>query len=287
MASTSSNDTTHVSLSSTLSLPKSCTKQTTNKIENLIEYSYIPELAQINESSFPLISPYQLYKSGNSFTRSIKTLISTKRPHPKEYIQSSRLDQCSLQATTAKQYVTLEIPQELITNWKREGYTHLHLGGVRLILTLHGRKGLPVTARVAMLDSRFKQYQDAVISTVLSTLHAGSVLLAFYPNFNLSLQDTNLPTALKVHVQIQGAKQISSAKIVTLHHQLVYRLQNHALDLPAPEHNSDALMVLAKSDQIPTIIQIPRQIPRDELIKLVPLEWISNYEQFHNNTAPI
>ena len=130
MASTSSNENTitssYISLSSTLSLPKSCTKQTTNKIENLVEYSYILESAQINESSFPLISPYQFYKRGNSFTRSIKTLISTKRPYPKEFIQSSRLDQCSLQATIAEQYVTLEIPQELITNWKREGYTHLH-----------------------------------------------------------------------------------------------------------------------------------------------------------------
>ncbi|KAH9680080.1 hypothetical protein KPL71_026410 [Citrus sinensis] len=138
-----------------------------------------------------------------------------------------------------------------------------------------------------MLDTRFKQYQDAVIGTVLTTLHAGSVLLTFYPNFNLSLQDPNLPTTLKVQIQIQGAEQISSAKIATLHHQLVYRLQNHALDLPTPEHHSDTLMVLAESDQIPTIIQIPRQIPRHELIKLMPLEWISNYEQFHNNTAPI
>ncbi|KAH9780730.1 hypothetical protein KPL71_008191 [Citrus sinensis] len=138
-----------------------------------------------------------------------------------------------------------------------------------------------------MLDTRFKQYQDAVIGTVLTTLHAGSVLLTFYPNFNLSLQDPNLPTTLKVQIQIQGAEQISSAKIATLHHQLVYRLQNHALDLPTPEHHSDTLMVLAESDQIPTIIQIPRQIPCHELIKLMPLEWISNYEQFHNNTGPI
>ncbi|KAH9727785.1 hypothetical protein KPL70_008797 [Citrus sinensis] len=285
MASTSSSP--PVTLSSTLSLPKSCTSHTTNKIENLVEYSYIPESAQISESSYPLLSPYQLYKRPSSFTRSIRTLISTRRPHPKEYIQSSRLDQCALQATSAEQYVTLEIPSELLSNWKREGYTHLHLGGIRLILTLHGRKGLPVTARLAMLDTRFKQYQDAVIGTVLTTLHAGSVLLTFYPNFNLSLQDPNLPTTLKVQVQIQGAEQISSAKIATLHHQLVYRLQNHALDLPAPEHHSDTLMVLAESDQIPTIIQIPRQIPRHELIKLMPLEWISNYEQFHNNTAPI
>ncbi|KAH9741807.1 hypothetical protein KPL70_002756 [Citrus sinensis] len=236
MASTSSLP--PVTLSSTLSLPRSCTSHTTNKIKNLVEYSYIPE-------------------------------------------------SCALQATSAEQYVTLEIPSELLSNWKREGYTHLHLGGIKLILTLHGRKGLPVTARLAMLDTRFKQYQDAVIGTVLTALHAGSILLAFYPNFNLSLQDPNLPTTLKVQVQIQGAEQISSAKIATLHHQLVYRLQNHALDLPTPEHHSDTLMVLAESDQIPTIIQIPRQIPRHELIKLMSLEWISNYEQFHNNTAPI
>ena len=71
--------------------------------------------------------------------------------------------------------------------------------------------------------------------------------------------------------------------MATLHYQLVYRLQNHALDLPTP----NALMVLAESDQIPMIIQIPRQIPHHELIKLMPLEWISNYEKFHNNSAPI
>ena len=156
-----------------------------SKIENLVEYSYIPESAHINEPSFPLLSPYDLYKRLHSFTRSIRTFVSTKRPHPKEYIQSSRFDQCSLQANTTEQYVTLEIPPELISNWKREGYTHLHIRGVRLILTLHGRKGLPVTSRLTMLDARFIHYQDAVIGTVLTTLHAGSVLLTFYPNFNL------------------------------------------------------------------------------------------------------
>ncbi|KAH9780744.1 hypothetical protein KPL71_008201 [Citrus sinensis] len=142
----------------------------------------------------PLISPYKLYQRPNSFTRSIRTLISTKRPAPKEYIQSSRLDQCALQVTSRA------IPPELVAQWKREGYTHLHLGGVRLILTLHGRKGLPVTARLALLDTRFKEYQHAVIGTVLTTLHPGSVLLTFYPNFNLSLDDPNLPTTLKAPI---------------------------------------------------------------------------------------
>ncbi|KAH9752095.1 hypothetical protein KPL71_014558 [Citrus sinensis] len=76
---------------------------------------------------------------------------------------------------------------------------------------MNGRKGLPVTARLAMLDTRFKQYQDAVIGTVLTTLHAGSVLLTFYPNFNLSLQDPNLPTTLKVQIQIQAPIQTSES----------------------------------------------------------------------------
>ena len=58
-------------------------------------------------------------------------------------------------------------------------------------------KDYQVTTRIAMLDTRFTHYQ---------TLHDGSVLLTFYPNFNLSLQDPNLSTALQVQVQIQGAE---------------------------------------------------------------------------------
>ncbi|KAH9716804.1 hypothetical protein KPL71_021584 [Citrus sinensis] len=258
-SSTPSSSSSHISLSSTLSLPKSCSKHITSKIENLVEYSYIPESAQINESQFPVMSPYNLYKQKTSFTRSICTLISTKRPLPKEYIQSCRLDQCALQAPQSEQYVTLEIPPDLVANWKREGYTHLHLGGVRLILTLHGRKGLPVTARIALLDTRFKQYQHAVIGTVLTTLHAGSVLLTFYPNFNFSLEDPNLPTTIK----------------------------NHALDLPTPHTTSDALMILADIDTNPTIIQIPKQIQKQELLTLMPLEWLTNYEHFHQNSEPV
>ncbi|KAH9680157.1 hypothetical protein KPL71_026445 [Citrus sinensis] len=147
--------------------------------------------------------------------------------------------------------------------------------------------GLPVTARIALLDTRFKEYQHAVIGTVLTTLHAGSVLLTFYPNFNLSLEDPNLPTTLKVQIQLQGAELTPTSKIATLHHQIAYRLQNHALDLPTPYTTSDALMILADTDTIPTIIQIPNQIPKQELLKLMPLEWLTNYEHFHQNSEPV
>ena len=63
------SDQSAISISSTLSLPKTCTKHMASKIENLVEYSYVPDSAQISESSTPLISPFQLYRRGNTFTR--------------------------------------------------------------------------------------------------------------------------------------------------------------------------------------------------------------------------
>ncbi|XLQ99087.1 hypothetical protein S83_065286, partial [Arachis hypogaea] len=54
---------------------------------------------------------------------------------------------CGLKVTTTEQYITLEIPQELIQNYQNQGYTHLHFGAVRLILTLHGRRSLPMIAK--------------------------------------------------------------------------------------------------------------------------------------------
>ena len=75
--------------------------------------------------------------------------------------------------------------------------------------------------------------------------------------------------------------------MATLHHQLVYRLQNHALDLPTPQTSSDALMIIADSETIHSIVQIPRQIQKNELLKLMPLEWLSNNEKFHQNSQPV
>ncbi|KAL0444951.1 UNVERIFIED_CONTAM: polyprotein [Sesamum latifolium] len=75
--------------------------------------------------------------------------------------------------------------------------------------------------------------------------------------------------------------------MATLHHQLVFRLQNHSLDLPN-QGSRDAPMVLANSGtEVPMIIQIPRQILRKDLEKLVPTEWITNYESLQQQHETI
>ncbi|WVY90316.1 hypothetical protein V8G54_035830 [Vigna mungo] len=135
------------------------------------------------------------------------------------------MEQCSLVATPEEHYVTIKILKELIRHWQHEGYTHLHYGPIRLIISLHGRRGLPISARVSLIDSSFLHYENAIVGTVLTTLHAGSVVLTMFPNYNVSLRDPTVPQRLKVQVQIMGVRQVVEALCATLHHQIIYRLQ--------------------------------------------------------------
>ncbi|KAI5411214.1 hypothetical protein KIW84_056373 [Lathyrus oleraceus] len=124
--------------------------------------------------------------------------------------------------------------------------------------------------------------------TVLTTLHAGNVILTIFPNYNVSLSDNTLFTRLKVQVQITGTDQVPEAMSATLHHQIIYRLQNHSIDLPLSGCSSDSLLVVTnREEDIPSIVQIPRRITREELTQLIPLEWITNYERLHVDRRPI
>ncbi|KAF3453179.1 hypothetical protein FNV43_RR03616 [Rhamnella rubrinervis] len=60
-----------------------------------------------------------------------------------------------------------------------------------------------------------------------------------------------------------GFEQVAIAYLRLLHHQLVYRLQNHALNLPGPGLQGDPMLVttekddIREMDDIPSIIHIP------------------------------
>ncbi|KAI5438191.1 hypothetical protein KIW84_024076 [Lathyrus oleraceus] len=122
----------------------------------------------------------------------------------------------------------------------------------------------------------------------LALLDARSVLLTIFPNYNVILNDNTLPTRLKVQVQITGIDQVPEAMSATLHHQMIYRLQNHSIDLPLSGCSFDSLLVITnREEDIPSIVQIPRRITREELTQLIPLEWITNYERLHVDRRPI
>ena len=107
---------------------------------------------------------------------------------------------------------------------------------------------MPIVARVTLLDIRFLEYQHACISTVQTTLNAETIFVTLYPNFNIALSDPQLLSFLKVQLQLTGAPQTADSIVATLHYQMVYRVQNHALNLNFQHENEDALFISMQND---------------------------------------
>ena len=142
---------------------------------------------------------------------------------------------------------------------------------------------------MALLDSRFLEYQHAVIGTVQTTLNARTVFVTLFPNFNMPLKDPHLCDALKVQVQIIGASQVQDTYAATLHYQLAYSLQNHAIDVAVPEiaQTDDALLIQVGLRLTPMCTFVPRQLTRDQMISLFPESWITKYESLHQAVQSI
>ncbi|CDP21822.1 unnamed protein product [Coffea canephora] len=254
-------------------------KINSSKLDYFYEVFVEPEV--VNPASLPLINPYTTFgKKSFSPTRVIKSLIQYHPKGIKEYIQASKIDQHPIPATKKEQFITLHIPNDFPLQWRQQGYTHVHFGAIRISLPFHGRKGLPIVARVALLDTRFTQYQHACIATVETTLNAGTVFVTLFPNFNMSLVDPHLLDSLKVHVQIIGVDQVQDAIAATLHYQMAYRVQNHALDLTIPG-GEDALLIQVDEKNSTSCTHIPRQISKSDLVQLLPNSWITDYENLH------
>nr|VDD05404.1 unnamed protein product [Brassica oleracea] len=196
----------------------------------------------------------------STFPRSVRDLIKPSSSRKvMEYVQSSKFSSCQVPATEEEQFISLNILENLPRLWQQQGYTHLHFGVVRIGLTLHARKGLPVIARIALIDSRLKSYQQACIGTTL-----------------------------KVQLQLIGAPMQEKSVAATLNHQIVYRIQDHALDLVLPSSDEALYLEVTYASQAPNSIQIPRQISRKELLRRLPESWATSYEKLHQATqSPI
>ncbi|KAK8575472.1 hypothetical protein V6N12_063144 [Hibiscus sabdariffa] len=265
----------------------SFTSHKSKKIASLYELDYYED-DKIQPTELPLVNPYLAYQK-TSFPpplKSIKSLIHTPSKTIKEYVQSSRFDKCPITGSAQEQWVTLQIPSDFPKRWIEAGYSHIHFGAIRLALNYHGVEGKPVVARIALLDTRYLKYEDACIAIVEATMNSGLVMVTLFPNFTMALADPNLIEALKVQIHIVGAPQVEDSIIATLHYQFAYRIQDHAFKLSGCG-TGHSLFLSVHTKNEPHCIHIPRQIPRKDLINLLPDSRVTNYEKIHEQRQPI
>jgi len=88
-------------------------------------------------------------------------------------------------------------------NFQANGFfkaIHIHFGAIRLALSYHGRKGIPVAVRLALLNTRYLEYQHTCIGSLETTLNCVTVVVTFYPNFNMALDEPQLNHFLKIQL---------------------------------------------------------------------------------------
>lgn len=256
-----------------------------SKLEYLYEIEYLPDEARVPPTSFPVVNPYSVYmKPPSGLKSTLKKLIGKPTPTlVKEYVQTSKFNQNQVPANEAEHFFPIELPREYLQPWLSQGYTHIHFGAVKIAPTFHGRKGLPVISHLGLLDTRFTQYQYAVIENIQTTLNSGTMFITLYPNFNLPLNDPHTFNALAVQVQISGALQIATSYAATVHYQIAYRIQNHYFDIPFPEFIKveETLFLKVDTNKVSHCTYVPRQLSTGQLQLLLPDKWITNYENIH------
>ncbi|CAN7084525.1 unnamed protein product [Brassica oleracea var. botrytis] len=72
--------------------------------------------------------------------------------------------------------------------------------------------------------------------------------------------------------------------LATLHHQIVYRIQDHALNLVLPSSDEALYLEVSSASQAPKSIQILRQISREELLHRLLESWVTSYENLRQGT---
>ncbi|KAM7514863.1 hypothetical protein LguiA_004446 [Lonicera macranthoides] len=254
-----------------------------DKIESLYEITHLP-VEQIPETKLTITNPYHVFQkpSSESFTKRVRQLVSSDKSKlpVKEFVQCTPFDSLFVKSGHEEQFFTVPISPDISRLALSQGYTHMHFGAIRFAVTFHGRKGLQAVARIALVDSRLTNYQQAILGNVQATLNAGTVFFTLYPNFNIPLSDPFVCSALKIQVQITGVSMVPGTAAATIHQQMVYRVQNHSYDLCIPgSSTSEALMLTIDSDASHTAKYVPRQLTRAELVTLLLEVWVTSYEK--------
>lgn len=256
-------------------------KTSASKVRHRYEINHIRKDQIIQNTRLPSVNPYKDFADP---LKSVKAFLKPcGRRNPRDKIQFTGLSQCPIPSGEEEYFFTIKLSPQRIRGWIGEGYSYVHFGAIRLGLTFHGREGFSVASRIALLDSRFIKYQPACFGVVETTLNAGTFYVTLFPNFTMSLRDKYSANPFQVHMQIVGAPMVPGLVQATLHSEMVYRVQDHAFDLPIHPYG-DFPLIQVDSKYVTSITHIPNNISSEEFFSILPETWVTSFENRQTET---
>ena len=143
-------------------------KSTANRLDYLYEISHVPKDSKIPINDFPIVNPYTIFNKPQSSLKIIYIYIYW----PFSTFYYKRI--CPSLKVWPVQYSSkwwwklhYSFPPQGICQPMAKARVHSSLlWCYKVALTSHGRKRLPTVSKMALLNSRFLEYQHAVIGTI-------------------------------------------------------------------------------------------------------------------------
>ena len=140
------------------------------------------------------------------------------------------------------------LSKEQIAWEKSKGYKYAHLGAVKFRLGPLVRPFLPVLSMCSIVDTRPKEFQDALIGGILAPLHFGPAFATVFPKYFVSLYEPHINNLFKAYISPRGFNMDAGSLIIQLKAAVCVRFGNDTLLAMQPSiHQSSDLRSVVES----------------------------------------
>ena len=182
-----------------------------------------------------------------------------------------RTEERNVQIKKADSKIELLSPTS-IAKHKEEGFRYIHIGLVQVGVKPLNREGLNTSILATLRDKRFRNFKDSLLGTVESSLYKGPISFDCYPNFTVSLEDTNLLKSLVLDIQTHNYVMEDGSIPIALIFKVHYKAMMSAFKTKSRYHSKKGETLLLQTDMTRSNVVIPQPIQWNQVT--LPPEWI-------------
>ncbi|RID58713.1 hypothetical protein BRARA_F01990 [Brassica rapa] len=172
-----------------------------------------------------------------------------------------------------KPFETIHLFSESALQRHREkNFKYIHIGLVQVGIKPLSKEGLNTSILAILRDTRFKVFEDSLLSSVESSLCTGPISFDCYPNFTVFLNDKNILKSLVLQVKTYNYEMIEGSIPIALIFRVHYKAMTSAFSSKVKLSSKKGETMLLQTDLSRSNSIIPRSIQWKDIN--LPDEWV-------------
>ncbi|KAL4192672.1 hypothetical protein AMTRI_Chr06g195420 [Amborella trichopoda] len=118
------------------------------------------------------------------------------------------------------------LSKKVTENHKENNYKYLHIGLIQIAVKPLTRPGLNTSVLVCLRDTRHNIFTDSLLGMVESSLCSGPIYFNCFPNFSVSLTDSNILDILTINLKTHGFNMVHGSQNLAIVYRIYYKVMN-------------------------------------------------------------